>query len=273
MQFSYESLSRFYFNAHFRNEENEAYTYRTYRKSNRTHSWCTGPKQPDSSIPSMELPISISYFKVKTRLPWLNIIFHYSNISTFIRGKWLFSHGLLVYHLGLWPDISSCLQTLLLSLSRGGPSMFPWLFPQTSSHYLLCLGLLLWHCLTVPPQKHVLLLNFIRIYPGATGILQAFPIDSYIHNFPWPLTSNMVLLNTLPPWTMTTHFLFQAWTLSYLYLITPLGTQSLSCPPLVPPSFPVTAPSTYPHMAMPLPWYPLSCVSPITVSALASSPV
>lgn len=68
----------------------------------------------------------------------------------------------------------------------------------------LCLGLLLWHCLTVPPQKHVHLLNFIPIYPGAPGIPQAPPMDSYIHNFPWPLASNMLLLNSLPPWTMTT---------------------------------------------------------------------
>lgn len=160
------NLQADYFNAHFRNDKNDT-------KYNTTHLCCTRPKQPDSSIPCSELPVSISHVKTRTKLPWLGILFHYSIIPRFLIGKWLLLAGLLVYQVGLWPDLSSGVQTTLLSSSFGGPTMLPWLFLQTISHCYHSLGLIPKHCLTPPPQVHVFLLNFIPIYPRATGIPQA----------------------------------------------------------------------------------------------------
>lgn len=109
-------------------------------------------------------------------------------------------------------------------------------------------------------------------YQYIQGPLESHRHLQWIHTFTiFPDPSHQICCS----WTLYLreqwpHFLFQAWTLSYLYLITPLGTQSLSCPPPVPPSFPVTDPSTCLHISMPLLWYPSSCVPPITGSALAS---
>ena len=108
-------------------------------KSNTAHSCCTGSKQPDSLMPCSRLPLRTSHLKTKSTLPWLGIVFHHFPILTFFIEKWLLSAD-LVYYWGLWPDLSSCTQTTLLSSSLGGPSMFPCLLPQTVSHCSLSVG-------------------------------------------------------------------------------------------------------------------------------------